>query len=103
ARGDRKPAPALVPRQHLAVLLVKHRRLDRGADHLVHFSGGRPNVAQIDGLPVLARAERFRLEIEIDPPRERVRHDQRWGREVVRSEERRVGKGWGWRGGLEAW
>src|SRR2546430_10024375 len=42
-----------------------------------------PIFAQIDGLPVLARPQGLRLEIEIDPPGERVRYDQGWRREVV--------------------
>src|SRR2546422_6107405 len=52
--------------------------------HVVHFLGGRPNVAEVDGLPVFARPQSLRLNVEIDPPRERVRHDERRGREGVR-------------------
>src|SRR5213080_1484406 len=83
ARGHGQAIPAGVSLEDLAVLRAEHRRLDRGPDDVVHFLGGRPDVLEIDGLAVLPLAERLLLQVEIDPPGERVRDDERRRGEIV--------------------
>ncbi len=83
ALGHGKALPPLVALEHLGVGLVKHRRLDRRADDVVHLLGGRPDVAQEDGLAVFAGAQWFGVELDVDLARERVGDHEGRGGEVV--------------------
>ena len=53
-------------------------------DRLLNLGGARPDLVQVDLVAVAVLPDRLVHEIEVHPPGEGVRHDQRRRREVVR-------------------
>ncbi len=45
---------------------------------------GRPEILEVNGRAVLARADRFGRKIDIRPARQRVGYHERWGHEEIR-------------------
>lgn len=71
-----------------SVALGEHFGFDAGGDERVDFRLFRPNVFEVNGLPVRSRAERFVFQIDIDAPREREGNDERRRHEEIRFDER---------------
>ncbi len=83
ARRARQRSPSVVAVEHVRVLGPEHLRLHRLQHRLLDFALGRPDVLQKDRLAVAIRAERFRRQVDLHLPGERVRHDERRRRQVV--------------------
>src|SRR5690606_30389659 len=77
-------APLLRPFEHVGVARAEHFRRHELADRLRDLLVGRPDVAQIDVLPVRPLAERLPGQVLLQAAGQRIGHDKRRRGEVVR-------------------
>ena len=76
AFGHRKAAPVVVPVKDVRVLCLEHLRLHRAENLVFHFFRRWPDVTEKDGAAV-ANADGLGIEVDVHPPSERVRDDER--------------------------
>ena len=87
ALWDGQFLPLIGPLEDLAVAAAEHAGVDL-AHRYLHLRLRRPDVAQVDVLPIIPLPERLRLQIDVHPARQRVRNDQRRRGEVIRADLR---------------
>ena len=88
AFSHRDGLPVRVTFQRFTILMGEELTFDARVHDLIHFFVRRPDVLQVHGLAIAARAERILNQISIDGARNRVRNHQRRRRQVVRADLR---------------
>jgi hypothetical protein len=83
ALGDVELAPAVVPGEHVLVVLGEHVRADRVRDGLPDLVARRPDVPQVDLVAARPHADGLVQEVNVHPPDQRVRDAERRGGQVV--------------------
>ena len=83
--GHGQGAPALVTLEDRGVRLTEELRGDRLADRAADLVGTRPDVREVDRLPILGVPERLGRQVDVDAAGERERHDERRRGEVGRA------------------
>ena len=81
ARGNLVPFRVLPG--EIAVEILKNFRLERRPHQIAYFPHARPNVFQQDRLAVLAVAQRFAAQVDINAAGQSKRDDQRWRHEKI--------------------
>ena len=77
ARRNLDRTPQRIAREHITVTIAEHLRVDRFTDRVSDFLRTRPDVFEVDRLPVAARAERLGVEINVRGAGERIGDDER--------------------------
>jgi len=83
ALGRRQALPRLVAGEHVGVVAGEHVTRDDLTDDGLDVGVGRPDVAQVHGIPKGVGAERIVQDVDVHRARERIRHHQRRRRQVV--------------------
>ena len=84
----RQTLPVLVAVEHLSVLALEHRGVDRARNRIGDFFLRGPDIAQVNRRTIRADAERLAFNVNIDRPRDRISDHQRRRREIIEAHDR---------------
>ena len=76
--------PHLIALKHIAITRLKHIRPDRPCNRITDLILSGPDIPQKHRIAIPIQPYRLRSQIQIHPPRQRISHNQRRRRQIIR-------------------